>query len=491
MRPEDSALAPYLRAIRAHWIIFTLVFLATLAGGIAYMAAKAPDYRTDAELLVNPLPDDRLTSLPIVHDTGDPTRTIQTAAELVDSHAIAALTAQELGDGWTRGKVSDAIEVSPQGQTNIIEITATWTDPDTAADLANGYANAVVESRKGLLKPLAEAELNDIKQERAEIQGDTTGVATGQLESARLDLLRVARDGTDPTLALSQEAVPPSDPEGIPTFILLALAILAGLVLATGTVLLIEILTPDRIGSEEELLRVFPLPILARVPKLSRDRRRPAAGTLELDPLVRESFRTLQLQLELKGTRRRAIMIASASRGDGKTSAAANFALELADSGAMVIAIDADLRKPDLGRALGVSSDAPVDGSAPKLEGEADGDPLKPVPGRENMWLLDLQDIRALEGADRYGKRMKGLVTGMLNAVDYVVVDTPPLGEVSDALTILDEVDDVIIVTRPGNTRRLSLEIARDLLDRSGVEPTGYVVVGGQSTSGRYPYGNA
>src|SRR5688572_22671185 len=126
------------------------------------MSVRAPDYRTDAELLVNPLPDDRLTSLPIVHDTGDPTRTIQTAAELVDSHAIAELTAKELGDPWTRGKVSSAIEVSPQGQTNIIEITATWTDAETAAKLANAYANAVVSYRQSLLQPLADAELKDI-----------------------------------------------------------------------------------------------------------------------------------------------------------------------------------------------------------------------------------------------------------------------------------------------------------------------------------------
>jgi Mrp family chromosome partitioning ATPase len=84
---------------------------------------------------------------------------------------------------------------------------------------------------------------------------------------------------------------------------------------------------------------------------------------------------------------------------------------------------------------------------------------------------------------------MQGLISGMVSAVDYVVVDTPPLGEVSDALVLLDEINDVLLVSRLGNTRRMSLEIAGDLLDRADRQPAGYVVVGGRNTAGRYPYG--
>jgi Mrp family chromosome partitioning ATPase len=73
---------------------------------------------------------------------------------------------------------------------------------------------------------------------------------------------------------------------------------------------------------------------------------------------VREAWRTVQVQLDRDDRRHRAVMVASASRGDGKTTAAANLALELAAGGALVIALDADLRKPDLGRVLGVRTGA-------------------------------------------------------------------------------------------------------------------------------------
>jgi Mrp family chromosome partitioning ATPase len=59
-----------------------------------------------------------------------------------------------------------------------------------------------------------------------------------------------------------------------------------------------------------------------------------------------------------------------------------------------------------------------------------------------------------------------------------VVIDSSPLGEVSDALPVARQVDDVILVARPRHTDRASLQVARDLLHRAGVLPRGLVLVG-------------
>ena len=491
-RPSESAIGPYVRALRSHWLIALLVLLGTIGSAAAWLQIREDTYTADAELLVTPIPneDTALLSLPVVKDTGDPTRTIQTAAELVDSHDAAERAAKEMGDGFTRHRVEGATSVEPQGQTNIIEITATGSSAQQAADLANAFATAALESRRDVLRPLA-VKLRARVQERLERTRAVQDASRAALEGTLSDLDAII-EGNDPSLSISQAAVPPRSAIGLPGWLVLGLALLAGLVLATATALLIEIVVPDRISSEDELLRIFPLPILARIPRLPRARHRPQPGTLETDPLVREAFRTIQVQLEQSGQRRRAIMITSASRGDGKTTAAANFAVELAESGALVIAVDADIRKPSLGKALGVrTGDAPVGEAPPGLEqgGKPTDDPLRQVPGQPSMWLLDLSEVTDLYGSDRY--RMRGLISGMLNAVDYVVVDTSPLGEVSDALTLVDDVDDVIIVSRLGNTRRLSAEVARDLLARANVEPTGALVIGGRSTAGKYPYGGA
>jgi hypothetical protein len=59
-----------------------------------------------------------------------------------------------------------------------------------------------------------------------------------------------------------------------------------------------------------------------------------------------------------------------------------------------------------------------------------------------------------------------------------VIIDTPPLGEVSDALRIASQVDDVVVVARPRHTSRSSFLVVRDLLGRFGIVPRGLLVVG-------------
>jgi Mrp family chromosome partitioning ATPase len=71
---------------------------------------------------------------------------------------------------------------------------------------------------------------------------------------------------------------------------------------------------------------------------------------------------------------------------------------------------------------------------------------------------------------------------------DYVVIDAPPLGEVSDAYQLLPFVDEVIVVARPGNTRRGSFEFMRELLNRAKRTPFGIVIVGEAAHHTSYAY---
>jgi Mrp family chromosome partitioning ATPase len=73
---------------------------------------------------------------------------------------------------------------------------------------------------------------------------------------------------------------------------------------------------------------------------------------------------------------------------------------------------------------------------------------------------------------------MPELLRAARELADYVIIDTPPLGKVSDALRAAMTVDDVVLVARPGNTDRTDLQHTRELLDRMGHTPTGLVVVG-------------
>ena len=89
-------------------------------------------------------------------------------------------------------------------------------------------------------------------------------------------------------------------------------------------------------------------------------------------------------------------------------------------------------------------------------------------------------------------ERLPQLVAEAREIADHVIIDTPPLGEISDALRLLDYVDDVVVVVRPGNSDRVGLSTTANLLARTGTEPAGFLVVGGTpgQTSSYYAYGH-
>jgi Mrp family chromosome partitioning ATPase len=247
----------------------------------------------------------------------------------------------------------------------------------------------------------------------------------------------------------------------------------------------------QRIREPEELLGVYPMPVLARVPKLPRRlRRREGERALTMPPSVREAFRSLHVQLEEAPGSHRVIVLTSASSGDGKTSSALNLALALVAAGNRVILMDFDLRKPDLGRVLGLQASrglVSLLGSDRTLS-----DVLLSAPGLPPLSVAPAGtgegDVLLLGALAR---RLPAIMSEARELADYIIVDTPPLGEVSDALRVLPEADDILVVARPGNTNRPSLELMRDLLARAGQSPFGMVMVGtrGRGAAPYYAYG--
>src|SRR4051794_39677794 len=352
--PGEGALGSYLRAVRAHLV---LVIAITVAAGIAALAwgqLRTPSYETSAQMLVTPISADDSTylGLPLVRDTGDPPRTLQTAATLIDSPRAAQLTAQRLGPGWTQRRVDHAISVTPQGQSSIVDVTATGTSAAQASRIANTYARAVIDARRQTLKPLID---RAVATTRAQLSRLPATAPSKQTLSERVRQLENVLDG-DPTISISQSAARPDSASGISRALVFVLALIAGLVLGTVAALMLDLLRPRRLSEEEELLALYRLPVLARIPHLPRRWRKQAPDSpLAMPPMVREGFRTLQVQLELQPGRHRSILVTSASSGDGKTTSAVNFALELVGAGQKVVLLDLDLRKPDVGPVLGIS----------------------------------------------------------------------------------------------------------------------------------------
>jgi Mrp family chromosome partitioning ATPase len=477
-------ISQYLAAIRAHPWLVALITAAAVGASVALLVTRAQSYEATADLLLSPIPEDdtTYTGLPLVQDVpSDPTRAVETAASLIDSRSAADLAAEEMGAGWTGTRVLDSVQVTPQGQSDIVAITATADDPDVAAQLANEYTRAVLEVRARTLGRIAEPEISSLE---ARLKSPTPAdqAARAQL-AARLDALQSVEQSGDPTIQLAEPAAPPTTASGPPAALIVIVALIAGLALGSGTAVVIG-LVQRRVRDLDEALRLYPLPVLARVPELSaRKRRGPRDAIWYMPAEVREPFFTLTAQLDANGGSKGAIMVTSPTTGDGKTSTAINLAVALASSGKRVILLDFDLRKPQIGRYLdlgeGHAAVALANGNTKLSE--------LLVPVSDSLSVLPLGAAEGDPGLTQFvNANLVRFVDEARELADCVVIDTAPLGEVSDALRHARYVDDLLVVLRPRNTVRAHVQLLRDLLERIGRTPTGYVVVASVDRSSGY-----
>src|SRR4051794_6802953 len=446
----EPALGPYLRAIRAHRLLVAFTTLGLVLLAVAWLAGvRTPSYQATANLLVTPLPQDDTTfrGLQLVRDSGDPPRTVQTAASLVDSPEAARRTAEAMGPDWSMQKVRDTVTVEPEGESNILAITGTADDAGTSARLANTFARQTLAVRRDALQRNASPLLDQLKARQKAI-GTSDTTAAAELED-RINQLQSVSTGTDPTLEISQAAEVPDSPSGASAPVIIVLALIAGLALGSAAAVLIELLD-RRIRDEEEALAILPLPILARVPLMRKHLgigRHNEAWTLA--PAAREAFRTLLLQLPQRAEDGgRVLMVTSASTGDGKTTSAINIAAPPAGSGERVILLALALRKADVAQRL--AADEPVRLSQ-LLSPERDLLSMLRTPASLpaiSVLATELQQGDAILLDALYG-RLPHLVAEARQMADHVIIDTPPLGEISDALRLIGDVDDLVIVVRP------------------------------------------
>ena len=293
--PDESAAAlrPYVRAIRARSLVVAVTTLAALAVAVALLATRTPTFTSSAQLLVTPLPQDDRTFLgtTLVRDSGDPTRTVQTAAALVASPLAAQQAARRLGGGMDQQTVEGNVNVQPLGESNILSITASSTTADGAARLANAYAQSALTIRDQEIRRQIDAVMQ------------TIGSNPTPAERTRIDELQSVRGRGDPTLLLSQPAQAPQSSKGAPAWLVLVLAAIAGFTLGSIAALLLL----RRIADERELVEVYPLPILARVPVGGR--RREGSALHHAPGEVIDAFRSLRLQLELEDRHGGAILL--------------------------------------------------------------------------------------------------------------------------------------------------------------------------------------
>lgn len=187
-----------------------------------------------------------------------------------------------------------------------------------------------------------------------------------------------------------------------------------------------------------------------------------------------EAYRHLRAGLEFTTANGmpRSIAISSPAPGEGKSTLAANLALSAARAGYRVILVDADLRKPSVAKIFSASTRA---GLTSILLGQNDWrSVLQPVPG-ENLSLITSGQLPHSPSELLASSAMTGLIEDLERHADLVVIDTPPLLPVSDALVIGVNTDGLVVVARMGVTRRLGLRRALESLAKVNANVLGVV----------------
>jgi Mrp family chromosome partitioning ATPase len=470
--------ATYLRALRAHRLLALAVLAITVAASIAYLQLRDERYQATAEVLVTPLSVDQQATLglPLITESADSTRVSQTAAALLRNNSAATVAAVEMGDGWDRNRVLGAIQIQPRGESNVIALTSTADSPSLAAKLANEYTRATLAVQNEALRRRLSLLIDSLQEE---LDSGLSGGEQSGLES-RIAALRVIDRTGDPTLSLVQRAVEPDNSSSPPSALVLAAALLGGAILAFGAALIAASLD-RRVRDEDELVTLLQAPILARIPPSSRRSARARAA---------EAYRTLAAEIEESGGARQVVMVTGGSSGDGKTHCAAELASAAREAGQEVIFLDFDVHRTtdsrhhlngDLNRGhlFGLWRDDPA---LPRL------DPRKPLsdvliypssdPGFKVGLAPSSQHQTELASLSR---QMSRLIAEARRGGSLVVIDTPPLGEIGDALRLVAHVDLILVVAQLGVSRRAGLESLRDLLDRVGETSAGLVVLGDPS----------
>ena len=253
----------------------------------------------------------------------------------------------------------------------------------------------------------------------------------------------------------------------------LVLGLMLGVGFGVGLVFLFEYVD-DTIKSPDDLRGVWALPRLGIIPREKSESQsileRPAT-----DPLT-ESYRTIRNSLVFASvdTPVQLLAVTSAVPGEGKSTVASNLAMSFAREGRRTLLVDCDLRRPTQHRLFGTVSNHI--GITDVLSGAAEAsDAVQDTPV-DGLSLLSSGQTPDDPGRLIESLRLRQLLLDLRKTYDVVVVDTPPVLVVNDALVIARAVDAMAVVIESGKTSRKLVGDLRAQCEGASIEPIGFIV---------------
>jgi len=180
------------------------------------------------------------------------------------------------------------------------------------------------------------------------------------------------------------------------------------------------------------------------------------------------------------------IVVTSGKGGVGKTTTTANVGSGLAQMGAKVCLIDSDLRRPNIGRLLGLDN-AP--GVSNYLIDEVTKEDIVHKNVRENLDVICSGDIPPNPAELIGSEAMDKLFDELSEEYEYIFIDSPPICVVTDPSVMASKVSGVVLVALQNSTEKDVIKLAVEQVEFVGAKLLGFVLNGVEYTStGRYKY---
>jgi Mrp family chromosome partitioning ATPase/capsular polysaccharide biosynthesis protein len=351
---ERADIREYLRPLLRRWWLILGIAAAVAAVTYYHFESKPPRYTASTNMLIQSASLNSVITGQINYG-GDPERNANNQAALVQSEAVAERVAKKLGYRGDPRALLGAVSVTPVEKTDFIQVSATASNPQVAADLANEFARAFRQVHADEARAEAARAAKATREQMESLPKDSREY---ELLASKVERLQVLQDLPSANVRLLDAAVPPPANQGPDPVRNAIFGFVVALLLAGGAAYALESLD-RRIRRSSDVEPLYGVPVLSELSH-ARETNASVDGRLALPRQLTESFRALRTNLQLKssleprlgGEELRSILVASAIAGEGKSTIVRNLAIAYREAGVDVVVVDADLRKPTLSRMM-------------------------------------------------------------------------------------------------------------------------------------------
>ena len=494
-----AGLERYLQVLRRRWWVLALITLVVVAVSGALVFKQAKLYEASSEVLVNrnsPAATLTQTQIPYI-DSQTAARLLETQVQLAREPALASRVVARSDVSWTPRAFLDASSVTSKPNTDILVFSVRNAIPGIARRVATVYGAEFTRYRQELDTRELQAVATSVRNQLAPIdtpEGHATPLWNDLQDKLRQIETLLAVQTSSATVVRTAPKASQVEPRPVPT---VGGGLLLGLLLGLGAVFLLESFD-TRVRSSSEVGRELEVPLLGRIPpppkEFVADKKLVMMEGSELDDAEAFTFVRTSVEFATRTGDTQVAMISSAIEGEGKSTTVANLAVAFARTGRRVILVDADLRRPNVANLFGLAEHAgglselirsggPATSSLVPIAVPATMETASPPPaGAGNGSLHVLPGGRSSHGMNVLA--IQRVLDELRPLCDLILLDSPPLLQMGDAVALSATVDALILIARIDVVRRPMLEELRRILDATPVRVLGFVLTGTAEESG-------